>query len=447
MKFVIELLLAELIFLYPAERRDHFRLRVLAVALLCIAGFFLFSENVLDGQTVIRQLVGYLGLFLLTVAAMNLCFKLRFTSLFSLCVAGYAVEHIAFHASKLFDAIVLKRAAVYGTVSAGKLPVNIGAADVGAIDSELLIFPFVYIIMFSTLGLFAARNECWKKADMHFNALSITMVFICVGLTRVAIIYDDSGSVAVSMYAITSCIMALVVQFVLYRLIDLQAENTAVQLLWQEERKQYELSKKTIDTINIKYHDLKHKLKNMDLPREEVESIKDAVRIYGSRIRTGNEVLDVLLTENSLRCSEEGISLTYTGNGADFSFMQTMDIYSLFGNAVSNAMEAVSKLGDPEKKIIDITSERIGDMVNIRICNYFDGDIVMGDALPKTSKKEEEGFHGFGMKSMAIIAEKYGGGLNISTDGDLFILNVYCISSPPAASYTGRAPATAGIFR
>ena len=185
----------------------------------------------------------------------------------------------------------------------------------------------------------------------------------------------------------------------------------------------------------------------MDLPREEVESIKDAVRIYGSRIRTGNEVLDVLLTENSLRCSEEGISLTYTGNGADFSFMQTMDIYSLFGNAVSNAMEAVSKLGDPDKKIIDITSERIGDMVNIRICNYFDGDIVMGDALPKTSKKEEEGFHGFGMKSMAIIAEKYGGGLNISTDGDLFILNVYCISSPPAASYTGRAPATAGIFR
>lgn len=64
----------------------------------------------------------------------------------------------------------------------------------------------------------------------------------------------------------------------------------------------------------------------MNLPSEEVESIKEAVRIYGSRIRTGNEVLDILLTENSLRCSEQGISLTFTGNGADFSFMQAMDM-------------------------------------------------------------------------------------------------------------------------
>jgi hypothetical protein len=49
----------------------------------------------------------------------------------------------------------------------------------------------------------------------------------------------------------------------------------------------------------------------------------------------------------------------------------------------------------------------------------------MKDGIPQTSKLEEEGFHGFGMKSMAMIAEKYGGGLNVATDDDLFTLNVY----------------------
>ena len=170
----------------------------------------------------------------------------------------------------------------------------------------------------------------------------------------------------------------------------------------------------------------------MRLPAEEVESIKDAVRIYGSRIRTGNDALDVLLTENSLRCSEEGIRLTFMGNGADLSFMQVMDVYSLFGNAISNAVEAVEKLEDPEKKIIDIVSERRGELVSIHISNYFDGKLQLEDGMPLTGKTWEEGFHGFGMKSMKLIAEKYGGSLSVSADGDLFTLDVYLMNSTPS---------------
>lgn len=416
MKFIVELLTAELIFLYPADRRSHFWTRLCVVVALCAAGFFLFPSNtmeeVLKGNA-LGQLCGFLSLFILTIAVMGWLFDLPFSSLFSLCVAGYAVEHIAYHMTMLLvKAVVL----LSGT-----------SAPVIAADFEPAVFPIVYMAVFLSLGLFAARNECWKKWDLRFNLLSITMVFICVGLTRVAVAFDAEDFIPVNIYAVTSCAMALVVQFVLYRLVDLKAENTAVNLMWQEERKQYELSKKTIDTINIKYHDLKHKLRGMNLPSEEIETIKDAVRIYGSRIRTGNEVLDVLLTENSLRCSEQGITLTYTGNGADFGFMRAMDIYSLFGNAISNAVEAVEKLADPEKRVIDISSERIGDMVNIRFCNYFDGGILMKNGIPQTSKVEEEGFHGFGMKSIAIIAEKYGGGISVSAEDELFTLTVYLL--------------------
>ena len=180
-----------------------------------------------------------------------------------------------------------------------------------------------------------------------------------------------------------------------------------------------------MDIINIKYHDLKHTLRDMKLPEEEVKSIKDAVRVYGSRIKTGNEALDVLLTENTLRCSDEGIVLTYTGQGTDFSFMNTADVYSLFGNAFSNAVEAVQKLEDPEKKVIDILSERRGELISIHVSNFFNGELRISDGLPVTSKKEEEGFHGYGMKSMKLIAEKYGGSLSTAVEGELFHLNIY----------------------
>ena len=417
MKFLLELILAELIFLYPAEKRSLFPLRLGGVLLAVCAGQLLFPAGSPHTQTLTSQIGIFAGLFFLTVAAMGFCFRLRFPSLFSLCVAGYAVEHIAYHMSKL----VQRATGLFAGASLGPLQ-----------DWELMelaVFPPVYLIALGTIGWYARKNEAWKKSDMRFNALSIAVVFICVGLTRLVNRYGEVNSIPVSIYAVTCCVMALVVQFVLYHTVDLQSENRALSLLWQEERKQYELSKKTIDTINIKYHDLKHRLRDMRLPAEEAESIKDAVRIYGSRIRTGSEALDVLLTENSLRCSEEGIRLTYMGNGADLGFMQVMDVYSLFGNAISNAMEAVEKLEDPEKKIIDIVSECRGDLVSIHISNYFSGALRMEDGLPRTRKTEEEGFHGFGMKSMKLIAEKYGGSLSVSADGDLFTLDVYLMKS------------------
>ena len=417
MKFLLEMLLAELIFLYPADRRSRFPLRMCLVLLLCIAGQLLFPSGAPHTQTMMTQLGTFAGLFFLTVAAMGFCFRLPFPSLFSLCVAGYAVEHIAYHVSKIVQNVTgLFIGASLGPLQDWEL-------------MELVTFPLVYLIALGTIGYYAEKNEAWKKPDLRFNTLSVAVVFICIGLTRLVNRYGEVNSIPVSIYAITCCVMALVVQFVLYHTVDLQSENTALSLLWQEERKQYELSKKTIDTINIKYHDLKHKLRDMRLPAEEVESIKDAVRIYGSRIRTGNEALDVLLTENSIRCSEAGIRLTYMGNGADLGFMQTMDVYSLFGNAISNSVEAVEKLQDPEKKIIDIVSECRGDLVSIHISNYFSGALQIEDGLPKTSKTGEEGFHGFGMKSMKLIAEKYGGSLRASAEGDLFTLDIYLMKS------------------
>ena len=269
------------------------------------------------------------------------------------------------------------------------------------------------------------KRQAYKRIDTRFNRLSVVTILICIGLTRVAAYFGDAESVTVSLYAIVACLMALMIQLVLSKTVELEHENETISLLWQEDRKQYELSKKTMDIINIKYHDLKHTLRDMKLPEEEVKSIKDAVRVYGSRIKTGNEALDVLLTENTLRCSDEGIVLTYTGQGTDFSFMNTADVYSLFGNAISNAVEAVQKLEDPEKKVIDILSERRGELISIHVSNFFNGELRISDGLPVTSKKEEEGFHGYGMKSMKLIAEKYGGSLSTSVEGELFHLNVY----------------------
>ena len=408
--FMVEILLAELIFLFLAQKRSLFALRYPGLFALCIliGGFFPIDYN----NGIVAQFLMFFLMFLITVGAMALCFVIPFSALISCCVAGYAIEHIAFH--------IVKIALYFGFLQG----IESGAIPQRTLG-EFLLFPLIYLVFLLTLGLYTRKNENYKKVDLRFNYLSFAIVFICIGLTRAAAYFGDANSVTVSLYAIVACTMALVVQLVLSKTVALQNENNTIRLLWQEDRRQFAVSKATIDTINIKYHDLKHKLRDMNLPKEEVDSIKDAVRVYGGRIQTGNEALDVLLTENSLRCGEQGIQLTYTGNGADFSFMNVMDVYSLFGNALSNAVEAVQHVDDPEKKVIDILSERRGDLINITVTNFFAGTLRIEDGLPQTSKIEEQGFHGFGMRSMQLIAEKYNGQLQVKTDGDLFILSVY----------------------
>ena len=67
--------------------------------------------------------------------------------------------------------------------------------------------------------------------------------------------------------------------------------------------------------------------------------------------------------------------------------------------------------------------------MSIHISNYFSGTLQIEDGLPKTSKTGEEGFHGYGMKSMKLIAEKYGGSLRASAEGELFTLDIYLMKS------------------
>ncbi|MDE6841335.1 MAG: ATP-binding protein [Oscillospiraceae bacterium] len=55
--------------------------------------------------------------------------------------------------------------------------------------------------------------------------------------------------------------------------------------------------------------------------------------------------------------------------------------------------------------------------------NYFEGDLDLRDGLPATTK-EQNGYHGFGLKSIRATAEKYKGQMSVHMERKLFILRV-----------------------
>ena len=227
-------------------------------------------------------------------------------------------------------------------------------------------------------------------------------------------------------YDIVCCLLPMYLQFELLLRYNITDELNAEKRLRRMEREQYAMSKENIDLINIKCHDLKHHIRMIGgqgkVDREVLRDLEAAVTIYDSTFKTGNDALDTVLTEKSLLCHKNGARLSCVSDPSPLLFLRDYDLYALFGNAIDNAVESVSALGE-EKRAIDVSIKKRGELTIVSIRNFYEGELHFEDGLPVTTKADKN-YHGFGMRSMREIVERYGGELTVDTTGNIFALNV-----------------------
>lgn len=221
-------------------------------------------------------------------------------------------------------------------------------------------------------------------------------------------------------------VMILYLQNELFRKSSMKQELELVNLLLQKEQEQYRLSKENIAIINQKCHDLKHQLRAVrqvnEAERDQyLQGVEESIRIYEAIVQTGNEVLDTILTEKSLYCKERGITISCVADGKLLSFINHMDLYSLFGNALDNAIEAVELFEEEEKRQIDVLIYRQEKFLVVNIINPMRDTLTLENELPVTTKKDKN-LHGFGVRSMKYIVKKYDGFFNISQEDGCFSL-------------------------
>lgn len=228
----------------------------------------------------------------------------------------------------------------------------------------------------------------------------------------------------ICLFSIIACLMSLFMGFFMCSAKKSQIELSIVKQMLYESQKQYEESKESIDVINVKCHDLKHQIFALKgkVDQDELLKVSEAIDIYDNSFKTGNAALDVVLTKKGLICKNKGIRLTCMLNGSSLEGMSQSDIYSLFGNALDNAINGVSA-EDESNRAISIREIKRSGFSIITVENYHTGEIVFEDGLPLTTNADKD-YHGFGMKSMKMIAEKYGGELMASFNDNIFKLQM-----------------------
>lgn len=206
-------------------------------------------------------------------------------------------------------------------------------------------------------------------------------------------------------------------------------ELEAVQNVLQNQYVQYKQSRESIELINYKYHDLKHQiavLRSEEDPKKREEFLnrmEEEIRQYEAQNKTGNKVLDTVLTTKSLYCAKHGITFTCVADGTLLDFMDVMDICSIFGNALDNAIECELKIPEKEKRLIHVTVSKQKQFLILRFENYCEEMLQYQEGTPVTTKKEKE-FHGYGLKSIQYTVNKYDGAVSVNLEDNWFELKV-----------------------
>ncbi|MDR1272123.1 MAG: GHKL domain-containing protein [Clostridiales Family XIII bacterium] len=210
----------------------------------------------------------------------------------------------------------------------------------------------------------------------------------------------------------------------------IRKELESTYYILQTQYAQYKHSRESIDLFNRKYHDLKHQISVLraekDPEKQQVwlDAIEGDIRDYEAQNKTGNSVLDTILTGKGLYCNKHGISLTCVADGALLEFMDVRDICTVFGNALDNAIESVMRIPEKEKRLIHVSVFKQKGFAMFRFENYYEGELRYEDGLPVTTKENID-YHGYGLKSIRSVADRYGGTASVHARDHWFELDVF----------------------
>lgn len=405
--------LSGIVFALPMERKEKFGWRLFAGAGAMFA-FSLLLFYLPLGNYVIKDIIFMIGGCALLCVTLHGCWEISWSISCYNTVWGVAIWQMNIESATIL--LLLRR--------------NVLGHYKGEFMLFMLYFAIAYLLCAGTI---ARWMPIGRKAKLGPRQLGLTLLLFTV-INMVS--FHDWIGVSATLprewgyfFLIQLlCIVALYLESELFKKSQMKQEMEMLKFLYTTQKEQYRLSRENIALINQKCHDLKHQIRALrNANQEELDrylgEIEDSVKIYEAIVKTGNDVFDTILTEKSLYCKDRQIQVSCVADAGQLTFMDSIDLYALLGNAMDNAIEAVEKFKDTEKRQIDVIIYRKQNFMVVNIINPLAETLTYRDGLPVTTKKDAD-FHGFGLRSMRQILKKYNGFLDVSEEDGCFSLKM-----------------------
>lgn len=427
LSFIWELLAAEYVLLLPFARRKTGSWAMLlggvpAFSLLSL-GFFILRDLHEAGTLppMLSQyifMLWYILLALLTMPLARACFQLTLSDALYICIAGYSLRHVIYVLVHELLARVLWQ----------ELPNLLALYVLIDLTACAALLVLVHLCFTPQLRMCGGQMfpDMSRTIITHTVLLAVLMfcTFSCQHVFENWAGHENLGA----QMGLAVALLMLCLQYGSLRAVRLGQERASIEQMLRDSANHYALTREIVEHINRSCHDLKHSLNVLKTVSEEerqsyIEAAERNIERYHQLVHTDNEVLNTILAEKSLYCDRRRIRLSCAVDSVKLDFMSVPDLYALLGNAIDNAIECVDRFEDPNRRIVSLTLRKQNAFICIQTNNYCDAMPELENGLPRTTKPDQAG-HGFGLKSIRYLAEKYGGRMCVSVQDHIFILQI-----------------------
>ena len=412
-RYALPLLALQFLFATLFKKRNKYCLRLILSSLGYVGISILL--NYYDNYITLFDWfhLNFFFIFLLSMLVIYICYDVKARELIFYSTLSYTVQHST-ATIILFFYTVFNSFYSFGWFFSFSIYICI------PIIADIIVY-FTFIKRFKKVGGIKVKNQF----IFLISIISIIIVYV-VSMYRYA--YESSSFNTSYFYDMVLCIFILSISLNVVEKTNLKLEKVILNSLLHNKEAQFNQTKNNIDLINMKIHDFKKLIdtynysNDQNTQKEIIKEIENQVELYNCSIKTGNISLDVILTDKGLQAQKNDINFVAMVDGKLLSFLSESDVYSLFGNILDNAIEANRKLNN-EARVIHLSIKKVHNFIVIQEYNGYDGNIVTENGIIKSTKNDKT-WHGYGLKSIQYIVEKYHGELKIETKNQTFNLNI-----------------------
>ena len=278
--------------------------------------------------------------------------------------------------------------------------------------SKFVLFLFIFLIKKYKYIIDEDYIDFKNSLLLSFQPLSI-IIFIYVSNGEIII---NSKNSALTIFSLVLLIISNLISFYIFgetiKKNKIKKELDFEKMRIKENEQYYTSLKKNIYDFKAYRHDLKHHfstlksmlyLKKYDEAYEFVNSLYDKTCEL-SDIRSGDEFIDLVLTSRLHKIYFFNIKMYFEIRPLDLSFINAMDLNTIYANIIDNAINSCEECKDRYIKIQTKTNNQYQIIKITNSCVY--ATEINGSFI---STKKDNANHGFGLTNIQKAAKKYNG--------------------------------------
>lgn len=296
------------------------------------------------------------------------------------------------------------------------------------IGIAFLAYVFAVLIRFTSGQKVVLKSKEWTLILSVF--VVSFFIFAAIQIVIINRILSESNLILLMLSELGLILINIICLYITVNLSEThkREENLLIEI------KQNEYTQKYAQTVKEQYEQtrrLRHNMKQYCTVLDELiaEEKFDEARAFISdnyknisrsevMVDVGNDFVNSILNAKLTLAKSHEIDVICSVE-KDLSGIESADLCNLLGNMLDNAIEAAEEC-EPEKRSIELNISAAGNRLSITIRNSISHSVLKDNPNLETTKPDKSD-HGFGIKTIKSIVEKYDGTTDFYEENLIFV--------------------------